>query len=58
MYLYIGPVVEFSQPRYTTTESSGILQYTLVSSVSFTEEYEVRVRYNSNQGRTATGDYM
>ncbi|XP_065884189.1 uncharacterized protein [Dysidea avara] len=50
-----GPVVEFSQPRYTTTESSGILQYTLVSSVSFTEEYEVRVRYNSNQGRTATG---
>lgn len=51
-----GPVVEFSEPVYTTNESSGTLEYTLVSSAPHTVNYEVRVRLGSGRGRNTTGE--
>ena len=49
--IHTGITVQFSEPLYSTLESTGMLQATLVSSLPLSTDYRVRVRFRP---RTAT----
>ena len=46
-YFFLEATIEFSAPRYTTMESSGVLQAALIASLPVSSDYQVRVRFSS-----------
>ena len=45
--VYTVVTIEFSEPRYATMESTGVLQAALIASLPLNSNYQVRVRFSS-----------
>ena len=45
LHVYTDIEVEFSAPIYSTNESTGVLQATLVSTLALSTNYIIRVRF-------------